>query len=378
MARLLYVSTSTTVGGAEKTLYTLATLVDPAKHPVVGIVSVKPEGEYARRLRSAGHKVFTLGVEGTPGFRHARRLAAIARETGAEVVHAVMYQAIQLCRTARAMGWADFGLVSSPRVNYRTRSGLSLFVDTLLKANDDLLVTESDASRRYLLNPLGYEPLKVVTIRNGVDLAGWSASKTDRRRLRETIGAAPGDLVLGTVGRLDRQKGQSILLEAVAKLRVVRPEVRAVLIGDGPLRKDLEALARSLRVDQHVHFMGESAEVTAWLSAMDLFVLPSLWEGLPNALLEAMGMGLPVIASRVDGVPEVVEHDKTGLLVAPSDPQAVFVAVQDLLMDPALRVRLGQAAKALVLAKFKVADMVSAYENTYARAASAAARRRKG
>ncbi|UPT73614.1 MAG: glycosyltransferase [Elusimicrobiota bacterium] len=124
MARILYVSTSTTVGGAEKTLYTLATLLDPRRHEVCGVVSLKPEGAYARKLKAQGKRVESLDLERAPRFSDAERLAAIISRERPDVVHAMMYQAIQLCRLAKPKATAPFKLVSSPAsITARARSG---------------------------------------------------------------------------------------------------------------------------------------------------------------------------------------------------------------------------------------------------------------
>lgn len=365
MAKILFVSTSTTMGGAEKTLFTLATLIDPALTKVVGVVSLKPKGEFAKRLAEMGHPVYTLELKRNPGLKDLQRMAILIQELQPDLVHAVMYQAIQLCRAVKRIGYAQFKLVSSPRVNYRTREPMSLWLDGWLKKADDLLITECDASRTYLLKSLGYDAAKVVTIRNGTDVAGWPVSKADRARLRKELGVTEKEVLIGSVGRLDEQKGHVFLLEAVAKLRAQHP-VRLVLLGDGPLRGLLTERLRELGLDGVAHLAGERKDVTAWLSALDVFALPSLWEGLPNALLEAMALGLPVAASNVDGVPEAVAHDISGLLFPPKDPQALFVALQDLVVEPKLRKRLGDSAKQVVAENFGLAKMIDAYQQAYA------------
>ena len=372
MRRLLFVSTSTTIGGAEKTLYTLATLVDPQLAKVVGIVSLKPKGEYARRLEAAGHRVFCFDIGSPAGFREVQKLAVVIHEVRPDIVHAVMYQAIQLSRAVRWLGYADYKLVSSPRVNYRTRGGFSLFVDARLKSADDLLVTECEASRKYLIDKLGYPDAKTLTIHNGVEMAGLPVNRTERQRLRSELGLGERDILIGSVGRLDEQKGHVYLLEALAKLQAVRP-ARCVLIGDGPLRGTLQAMIQRLGLDEAVRIVGEVSDIPAWLSALDIFVLPSLWEGLPNALLEAMSIGLPVVASQVDGVLEVVAHNVSGLLCPAKDSQGLFVAIQDMMADPALRQNLGAGAKAVIATNFRLADMIQKYEAVYQRVLPAAA-----
>jgi len=364
MIRILYVSTSTTLGGAEKTLYLLAASLDHARFKASGVVSVKPNAEYAVKLESAGIPAFSVGVNSFPNPGSLRRLADIIHLTQPDIVHAIMYQAIQLSRAVKRRCGEEFKLVSSPRVNYRMgRSLPSLWVDRWLKSSDDLTICESAASRDFLIHRLGYDPSKTMTIHNGIERMRDS-SPDERLRYRRELGAGPEDILLGTVGRLDRQKGHAYLLEAVAKLRVLHP-VRCVIIGEGPLAPELKKLAGDLRILDYVRFAGKQPEILAWYAAMDIFVLPSLWEGLPNALLEAMALGLPVVATNVDGVPEAVEHGRSGLLCEPKDSQALFSAIQELLLKPSLRRQLGDAARERVSKQFQLIEMIKAYENAY-------------
>lgn len=361
MPRVLYVSTSTTVGGAEKTLFTLATLIDPKVAQSVGVVSLKPKGEYAKRLKEMGHSVVSLDLKKKPGLKDLQRLAGLIQEYQPDLVVAFMYQAIQLCRAVKRIGYADFKLISSPRVHYRTRDDLSLMVDRWLKKADDLLVAESEASRTYLTGKMGYSPEKVLTIRNGTDIAGWTPSKGDRVRVRKELGVADNEVLIGSVGRLEEQKGHIYLVEAIAKLRAAHP-VRCVIVGDGPMRGILTERIRQLGLEGVVLMPGEQKEIPTWLAAFDIFCLPSLWEGLPNALLEAMALGIPVVASKVDGVPEAVAADITGLLCQPKDSQSLYVPLQDLIADPALRKKLGAAASQVIQQNFTITTMVRAWE----------------
>jgi glycosyltransferase involved in cell wall biosynthesis len=363
VARILFVSTSTTLGGAEKTLYSLATLLDPRRHPVAGVVSLKPEGEYARLLREQGAGVESLGLTRAPGYGDARRLARIVERTRPDVVHALMYQAIQVCRVAKSMTSARFKLVSSPRVNYRSRSWPTLLVDRALKNRDDLLIAECEASRGFLIGKLGYAPSKVLTIRNGVDVAGWPASSIDRRNRRMELRLTAGDVLIGAVGRLDRQKGLATLIRAMALLKDL--PVKCAILGEGPERGRLELLIRHHALEKSVWLIGEKTEIPAWLSAFDVYCLPSLWEGLPNALLEAMALGLPVAASDVDGVPEAVTNGKDGVLVPPEKPAALARVLRALAGDPARRAGLGRAAQATVSERFTLRRMLGEYEKTY-------------
>ncbi len=364
MPRILFVSTSTTVGGAEKTVFTLATLLEPNEFPVAAVVSLKPAGAYAQRLRAAGVKVRSLDMTGRPGLKQVRELAAIIDEEKPDIVHAVMYQAIQLCRLAKGRAKTRFRLISSPRVSYRTRSRLTLCIDRRLKGADDLLIAECDSSRRFLTGRQGYAAERTRVIYNGVDVAHWPRSPQDRKRLRAEIGAADDEALIGSVGRLDVQKGHSILIEAAARLPK-DARFKCVILGQGPRRPLLEALARRHRLEARVRLLGERDDLAAWLSAFDVFVLPSLWEGLPNALLEAMAFGLPVVASAVDGAAEAVQDGANGLLAKPGDPSALARRIGELLAKPDLRERLGAAARRAVGERFTLVRMMDAYQQAY-------------
>lgn len=366
MKKILFVSTSTTLGGAEKTLYTLATLLDPSRFQVAGAVSLKPKGHYARLLEIAGMKADSLEVKKTAGIADLQKLALLIHKKRPDLVHAFMYQAMQLCRAVRRLGYAEFRLISSPRVNLRTRSDWTLTFDGWLRKADDLLIAESEASRKYLVEKMGYAEGKVSRIYNGVDIAGWPISKAERERRRRELDVGPGEMLIGSAGRLDAQKGHVFLLEAVAKIRASYP-VKCVLLGDGPLKAELAKIAFSLGLEGAVYFAGEQAEIPSWLSAFDVYAQPSLWEGLPNALLEAMALGLPVVATRVDGIPEVVRDGVSGLLCEPKSSQGLVVPLQDLVSDEGLRRRLGEGAKQVVLENFKLADMIANYEAAYTR-----------
>src|SRR5205085_1691620 len=155
--------------------YTLATKLDPKRFEVAGVISLKSLGAYSEKLVQAGIKTESLGLPDQPSFRHVVRHALCVKKVAAliaaekpDAVHAMMYQAIQVCRAAKIISNHPFKLLTSPRVNYRTRSRPSLFVDRLLRGNDDLLVAESQGTRSFLIETLGYPAAKIRTIYNGI------------------------------------------------------------------------------------------------------------------------------------------------------------------------------------------------------------------
>jgi glycosyltransferase involved in cell wall biosynthesis len=363
VAKILFVSTSTTIGGAEKTLVTLATRINHQNTEISGVVSIKTEGTYARLLRENNIPVWSF--DRTCGqFSDVKHLAQIIDREKPDIVHAFMYQAIQIARLAKSFTRAPFRLISSPRVNYRTRSRLSLLLDLGLKHRDDLVITESEASRRFLIEKLCYSPDVVMTIHNGIDPTHRTVTHEERVKIRAGINLGPGDILIGAMGRLDTQKGFDVLIDALSLLK--KYPLSCAILGEGPERPRLEQLIADHHLQKNVHLIGEVEQPDAWLSAFDVYCLPSRWEGLPNALLEAMRRGLPIIASDVDGVPEVITSGTDGLLVAPENVEGFADALKTLANDPPLREKLSSNAKTTVAERYSLVRMIKDYEHIYA------------
>jgi glycosyltransferase involved in cell wall biosynthesis len=206
---------------------------------------------------------------------------------------------------------------------------------------------------------------KIDVVYNGVDTAVFAQCEK-REEVRSELHIPPDSTVVGIVGRLSEEKGGvDVLIRAIARLRKINPNLRLLVVGDGPLRGNLEALADESAPGGAIMFTGTRNDVAHLLSAMDLFVLPSLNEALPIVVLEAMAAGLPVIATNVGGVPEIVEHEKTGLLVAPGSEDALYSALNRLTYDAYLRERLAQAGRRRVTSDFTIERMVERIEGLY-------------
>lgn len=206
---------------------------------------------------------------------------------------------------------------------------------------------------------------KCVCIPNGVDTGKFApANESDRMAARKEFGLADDDLLVGCVANLFPVKRHCDLIDALAQVRVVMPQTHLVLIGDGPLRPEIEAQIRSLGLQDAVHLLGDRDDIPRLLPALDLFALASSSEGLSNAILEAQACGLPVLATRVGGNPELVPED-SGRLVKAEDPPMLADAMIGLLKNPALRSRMGAAARARVERKHSLQAMVDAYASLY-------------
>lgn len=203
----------------------------------------------------------------------------------------------------------------------------------------------------------------VTQIYNGVDADRYNAEK-DRGHIRSELGLAPDAPVIGVVGRLDPIKDHPTLLKAFEEVRAIRQEVRLLVVGDGPERKRLENLA-----GEGVFFLGNRSDVPDILKDLDIFVLPSLNEGISNTILEAMAAGLPVVVTRVGGNHELVEDTFNGFLFKPGDSKSLASVLLQYLEHPNLRRQHGYAGRQRVQENFTVQAMVSSYEMVYRRLA---------
>jgi len=205
---------------------------------------------------------------------------------------------------------------------------------------------------------------KVRLIHNGIDLSVFR-QRHDRVVVRRSLGIAPEAVVVGTVGRLTEVKNQELLIRAFAQVKGQIPEAHLILVGDGPLAGELRDLAASLGVDESVHFAGYQPNSAPYLQAFDVFALTSRSEGMPQSVLEASACGIPVVASRVGGLPELIEHGRTGVLFDPGDQPGLESALMALLADPPRARELGAAGRAKVESLYDVGRMARDYHQHF-------------
>jgi len=247
---------------------------------------------------------------------------------------------------------------------YRLR--LYKIVDLLALRFFPRVIAVSENLRRYLI-AAGLSPEKVVTVHNAIDLEAFisSVSLHSDKELRDRLGLGSDQPVVSIIGRLTSQKGHRYFLESAKCILEVLPETRFLIVGDGPLREDLEGLSLSLGIAQAVRFLGYRQDVATLMSISDVIVMPSLREGLPYVLLEALALARPVVGTPVGGIPEVVKHRETGFLVPPKDSESLAEAVIRMLRNPEEAARLGERGRQLVSREFNVERMVRKTAEVY-------------
>jgi glycosyltransferase involved in cell wall biosynthesis len=342
-------------GGCEQSMLHLAAGLD--RRHWRPVVLHHPEPGLAPLLLRAEQ----LGIE-TRGVRRAggpRGLVRALRDLQPDVFHAHLHVPLACTSALMAATLARVKAVVATEQLWVDLSGArSLYlVSRLVGRLVDRYVAVSHAVAAQLRSPYGVPGGKVVVVPNGIPLPNGVPAPRPRADLTRGRG---GPVVL-TAARLDWQKGHEYLLRAAERV----PEATFVLAGDGPLRARLSELAGSLGVADRVLFLGHRDDIPALLASCDVFVLPSLYEGLPLSLLEAMASGRPAIATDVAGSNEVVRHAESGLLVPPADPPALADAIRRMLGDPGAAERLASAGRARVEREFSVERMVRGVEGVY-------------
>lgn len=298
------------------------------------------------------------------------QLAALFRRERPDVVHTHTSKAGVLGRLAAWLAGVPV-VVHTPHghVFYghfgRLASRAFLWIERLFARRTTWLIALTEAEREeHLARGVGCAD-RFAVVPSGIDLARFRDAGGKAGRRPQVVDCPSEAIVVGSVGWLTPVKGHRVLLEAVAKLRRRWRRVHVVIVGSGPLRDDLARLAQAHGMADAVHFLGARSDVPDCLAAMDIYVQPSLNEGMGRALIEAMAAGRPVVASRTGGIPAIVDDRKTGLLVPPGDPGALAAAIGELIEHPELAQALGQAARERIDETFSVSAMVRAVEAVY-------------
>ncbi|ODS33237.1 MAG: glycosyltransferase [Candidatus Scalindua rubra] len=235
-------------------------------------------------------------------------------------------------------------------------------IDGYLLRFPDMVITVSDSYRNRLIE-MGIQPEKVVTIHNAIDPEEHITLNED---IRGQLDLSKDKFVIGVIGRLSPEKGQRIFLDAFKEIKTSIPGVKALIIGDGPDIKSLKNYSQSLGFDGTVKFLGHCADILPFYRAIDLLVIPSFSEGLPNVLLEAMYCGKPVVATSVGGIPEVVVNNHSGVLVRQGDSKALASGVIATLSDKGKKAYLAKNGKEVIMKRFlpgsRVEKILSIYK----------------
>jgi glycosyltransferase involved in cell wall biosynthesis len=362
LVRVLQLISSLPVGGAEDLVAALVTGLDPGKF-LVQAATLGPPGAVGAELSRAGHPVQSLGLDlkRTTFFRIVARVRGLLREVNPDILHTHLYHPNLYGRLA-SLGLGLTGVVASVHNSYtRVKLHRCLWNFLLSGATDQVLVS----SPRVWQDVRTWDRVpaaKLTVFPYGIRLTDLDEA-TNPAEVRAALGVT--GFILGMVGRLEEQKGQRFLVAALPELSRQIPDLTVLLVGEGREKEALKSQAEELGVSSLVHFLGTRRDLPRLFRALDLFVQPSLWEGLPLTLLMAMGAGLPVVGTKVSGVTEVIADGINGRLAPAGDSKALVDVILELYRRPDFRCQMGAAARQTAVAQYSQEAMLRRLEGVY-------------
>ena len=350
--KVLYVITGLHVGGAEKVLLNLTAHLDRERYDPV--VCTLVGGALMPAFERLGIRVHNIGMRGRWDVRVLWRFWRVLRTERPVIVHSHLFHSDVLSRILGRLAGIPLIVNTFHMLEASRHQRFYQDLDRASLGWSDAQLAVSEEVRGSIARLERLDETRIHVIPNGVE-SPRTCDPTVRHHLRQRLGVSEHAPFIGIVSRLEEpRKGHRILFEAVSELVRQFPSLHCVVVGDGPARKGLEAYVRERTLSEHISFVGESSDVFQWLGALDVFILPSLLEGSPMVVLEAMAAGCPIITTPVGGVPEAITHEQTGLLVPPGDSQALTNAIERLLQDRPLARRLGIAARQVFQERFEI------------------------
>ena len=360
--RIVYVVHTLRLAGLENVVVSLANCMEPSLFECT-IVSLASQDPLQNKVHTERVKV--VSFEKKEG-NNPRLIYQLCRFLCQERPHIVQtHNWGTLLEGVLAAKLAGVPIVIHAERGTIDRRRRNLFIQRCLLRTVHQVLSVSEAHRRRLADSTGFPYERIKPIPNGVDVSLFYPRSTEKQRIRRNIGLEPTPIYIGTVANLRPVKNQALLLRVGSRICRTHENVRFVFAGDGPLKEQLVALAAELGISAKVRFLGARADIPEVLNALDIFVLPSLSEGMPNAVLEAMASGLPVVATRVGGVPELIEDGNTGVLIPSEDEKQLETVLENLLRYYTKRLALGEKGRQHVLEYFRLDRMVNEYQDLY-------------
>ncbi|MFN0279630.1 MAG: glycosyltransferase [Pyrinomonadaceae bacterium] len=377
MKRILHIIPSLESGGAEKQLANLVTNTSEQKFSH-HICTFRNSEFFAPEIQKAGYVVQELDIAGKhPWLAGAIRLLPVIRKYKPDLICSWLFDAGIVSRLTwlrhfripiiNTLHLTQYDRETIDGGNWSpTKVEVLRLVDKLTaKITQPYFAACSEEVKRSYCRHLRIDESRITTIYNGIDPTNLVCDVYESERIRDELGFSRDTFVYLSVGRLAPQKNYALLLRVFSQLLTTIPQARLVIVGVGPIEAELTKLANSLQITSKVHFLGERKDIGACLEMADVFVMPSLFEGMPLALLEAMFKELPCIVSRIEVLKEVIEDNKNGLLIDPNTPNELLEAMIKLYEDPELKARLGQRAKNDAERRFHISKIASQWESYF-------------
>jgi len=371
---ILYVIDNIEFGGGERVFSQIIRGLDKERFGV--FVASNPGGIFEKKLAEVGIKIDPVQMTNRYNLGIISRLKKIIKTKDVRIVHSQGGRADFFARTAARISRVPI-LISSIAMMVEgydvsiLRKSLYVLMDRKTERWVDRFIILSEASRRTLIERHKIPPEKIVKIHNGIEIEEYHPDikgvRNKKLELRRELGLKSDVPVIGAIGRLVYQKGFEYLVQAIPQVIKAFPEAKFLIVGEGPLRRMLEELCERQKIKDNIIFAGFRSDIKDILATIELLTMPSVLEGLPMVLLEGMAMAKPIVATRIDGITEVLENRETGLLVPAKNPHELAEAIIEILKNKMKADLLGQNARKIVEEKFSVKKMVGQTELVYER-----------
>ena len=351
LIKVLFVIWSLETGGAERFLVSLLRSIDRERiHPVVCCLNWK--GAWASEVEEKDIKVIALHKKSGVDFRAFLNLIKIMKEGDFDIVNTHLWTADVMGRLAAFLTGTPIVISTAQNVDI-WKKWWHRVIDKLLAYRTNKIIAVSEAVKEYYHKQVGIPLSKIVCIPNAIETERYE-KPGNVDYLYDELKISPDNFVLACIGRLTHQKGHHYLLESIKLVQDSLPNLRVLFVGDGELKDELIKHAKNLGILNMIFFMGYRDDIAEILHLSNALVLPSLYEGLPLCVLEAMAAGRPVIATKVGGTPKLVEDGKTGVIVPPKDITAMAEAIRTVLSLPDRGKEMGERGKNIVAMHFSV------------------------
>lgn len=357
--KVLHLIQSLGSGGCENMLLRTLPLVSDFEHT---IVTLKEPGELAPKFVSAGIAVETIRAVHVLSPSGIRRLRETIRGRKPDIIITYLFHADLLGRFALRSA-TQAPIIPFLRTTYNhPRYRIARFFEWLTRPLVRRYLANSEAVKDFYVRRIGVAPERITVIPNGIDTAFFDQLAPDPK-LRESLSIAPDDFVITCVANLHPNKGHRYLLEAFESLWLEFPKAKLLIIGDGKERKNIETMIQSFRSKEAIQLLGRRNDVPALLKLSHLFVLPTLFEGQSNAILEAMAAGVPVITTDIPENRTYTEHEKTGLLVPLENTSELADSIRKLMIEPAVARTIATQARDSVRARHGLFSIAQNWNN---------------
>lgn len=359
MLRILHTEWSDGWGGQERRVVNeIAGMIQRGHHVVL---ATRPQCRIAKEAAARGIPVFFVDMKSKFDFGSVFKLARYLRAEHIQIVNT--HSGIDSWQGAFAAKLARVPvLVRTRHLNLPLKRSWHNFVHYMA----DQIISCGDSMKQFLIESCHFPESQITSIPTGVDFNTFKPN-LDRSTVRQSLGIPDTAFVIAMVGIIRGVKRHTIALEAFQQILQKLPDARLLLAGEGPMRPDMERLAQTLGIADHVLFLGHREDVPNLMAASDVLLLTSRSEGVPQAVTQALGLGIPVVATQVGGVPELVQHEKTGLLVPAEDSPAAAAALMRIAENHAWAQQLGEQGRQHILAKFSLDAMLNQTEALFNR-----------